>query len=173
MTKARRDRTDDATRYSGAVWKGESMANVHDVASYIVTKQGSMTTMKLQKLAYYSQAWHLVWDGEPLFDAPIQAWMNGPVVRELYSRHRGQFHVTAWPAGDQSGLTPSEAETVDAVLEAYGNLTPQQLSDLTHSERPWQEARQGLAPTDRSERLIDLDTMQEFYDALAHVDPAQ
>jgi uncharacterized phage-associated protein len=24
--------------------------------------------MKLQKLAYYSQAWHLVWEEETLFD---------------------------------------------------------------------------------------------------------
>ncbi|HEX5512441.1 MAG TPA: type II toxin-antitoxin system antitoxin SocA domain-containing protein [Actinomycetales bacterium] len=147
------------------------MANVHDVAQYIVSRQGAMTTMKLQKLAYYSQAWHLVWDGEPLFDAPIQAWMNGPVVRELYQRHRGQFHIAQWPLGDSARLSRSERETVDAVLEAYGHLTPQQLSDLTHSERPWQEAREGLSPTDRSERPISLDTMQEFYDALAHAEP--
>ena len=46
------------------------MADVQDVARYIVERGGPMTTMKLQKLAYYSQAWHLVWDGVPLFDAP-------------------------------------------------------------------------------------------------------
>lgn len=149
------------------------MANVHDVADYIVAARGPMTTMKLQKLAYYSQAWHLVWDGEPLFDAPIQAWMNGPVVRELYHQHRGQFHVSSWPAGDSSRLTETETETIDAVLDAYGHLTPQQLSDLTHSEPPWQEAREGLAPTDRSEKPISLDTMQQYYDALAHTAPAQ
>ena len=37
---------------------------VFDVAAYILEKIGSMTTMKLQKLVYYSQAWSLVWDGE-------------------------------------------------------------------------------------------------------------
>jgi uncharacterized phage-associated protein len=32
------------------------MASVHDVASYILHKTGSISTWKLQKLAYYSQA---------------------------------------------------------------------------------------------------------------------
>lgn len=44
------------------------MANVLDVAAYVLAKRGPMTAMKLQKLVYYSQAWHLVWDEEPLFD---------------------------------------------------------------------------------------------------------
>jgi uncharacterized phage-associated protein len=44
------------------------MANVHDVAAYILEKVGEpISTMKLQKLVYYSQAWHLAWDEEPLF----------------------------------------------------------------------------------------------------------
>ena len=38
------------------------MANVHDVAVYILQKRGKMSAMKLQKLVYYSRAWHLVWE---------------------------------------------------------------------------------------------------------------
>src|ERR1700730_81854 len=67
---------------------------VHDVAAFIVNRQGEMSAMKLQKLVYYSQAWSLVWDDEPLFDDAIEAWANGPVVRALYARHRGQFKVS-------------------------------------------------------------------------------
>ena len=43
------------------------MANVFDVAKYILEKQGDMSTMKLQKLCYYAQAWSLVWDDRELF----------------------------------------------------------------------------------------------------------
>lgn len=141
------------------------MATVHDVAAYVLQKKGSMSTMKLQKLCYYSQAWHLVWDEEPLFDSEIQAWMNGPVIRELYNRHRGRFNVSEW-AGNPDELTPSEKETVDLVLGAYGKYTGQQLSDLTHRERPWIEAREGLTPSDRSEAPVSLDVMQEYYSFL-------
>ena len=43
------------------------MVSAHDVASYILRELGKTTTMKLQKLVYYSQAWSLVWDEKALF----------------------------------------------------------------------------------------------------------
>ena len=70
------------------------MADVFDVAKYILEKQGSMTTMKLQKLVYYSQAWSVVWDEKPIFEERIEAWASGPVVRELYEEHRGMFIIS-------------------------------------------------------------------------------
>ena len=77
----------------------QAMANVHDVAAYILGRCGPMTAMKLQKLVYYSQAWSLVWDERPLFPESIEAWANGPVVPALYDRHRGAFKLNAWPIG--------------------------------------------------------------------------
>lgn len=138
------------------------MADVNDVAAYIVGKLAPLTAMKLQKLVYYSQAWHLVWDEVPLFDNAIEAWMNGPVVYELYNAHRGRFTLTSWE-GEAARLTDSERETIDAVLDHYGKLSPRELSELTHREQPWQDARNGLEPTDRGSRAISLETMQEFY----------
>ena len=72
------------------------MATVHDVAAAILEREGPMTAMKLQKLVYYCQAWHLVWDEEPLFPERIEAWANGPVVHALYDKHRGSFTVSSW-----------------------------------------------------------------------------
>jgi len=122
------------------------MANAHDVAAYILTKRGSMTAMKLQKLVYYSQAWSLVWDERPLFPERIEAWANGPVVRDLYDRHRGQFLVTRWTWGSPDALTTDERETVDAVMDFYGDKPALWLSNLTHEEDPWINARHGLGP---------------------------
>lgn len=65
------------------------MANVFDIAEYILGKLGFVSTMKLQKLAFYSQALSLVKTGEPLFREQFQAWVNGPVCYELFARHRG------------------------------------------------------------------------------------
>lgn len=44
------------------------MADVFDTAKYILEQSSSMSTMKLQKLCYYSQAWSLVWGDSPLFE---------------------------------------------------------------------------------------------------------
>lgn len=60
------------------------MATVFDVAEYILQKLGEVTTMKLQKLVYYCQAWSLVWDEQPLFEDDFQAWANGPVCPALF-----------------------------------------------------------------------------------------
>ena len=54
-----------------------------------------MTAMKLQKLVYYCQAWHLAWEGRALFPEAIQAWASGPVCPELYVLHQGYFTVQA------------------------------------------------------------------------------
>ncbi len=49
------------------------MANVFDVAKYILEKTGTISTWKLQKLCYYSQAWELAWTGNPLFEEDFEA----------------------------------------------------------------------------------------------------
>jgi uncharacterized phage-associated protein len=150
------------------------MANVRDVARYILHRSAPMSSMKLQKLAYYAQGWHLAFDGEPLFDSKIEAWANGPVVRDLYIAHRGLFtlHENTLGPFDENSLTPAEMETVDAVLEAYGHMDAHQLSNLTHSERPWIEAREGLGDGTRGESEINLASMHEFFDALLITNPS-
>lgn len=143
------------------------MNSVLDVAQYILSKRGEMSTMKLQKLIYYSQAWSLVWDGRPLFAEEIQAWANGPVVRELFHAHQGQFQVSE-VEGDSTKLDTTQIETIDAVLEAYGDLSGFQLSDLTHRELPWLETREKAhaEPGARCSEAIPLETIQEFYGGL-------
>lgn len=126
-----------------------------------------MTAMKLQKLLYYSQAWSLVWEEAPLFSERIEAWANGPVVREAYDVHKGQFLVDSWPLGDSSVLSTDQRETVDSVLEFYGDKTAQWLSDLTHAETPWKHARRGLEPGQRGETEITPAAMAEYYGSLA------
>jgi uncharacterized phage-associated protein len=99
-----------------------------------------MTTMKLQKLIYYSQAWSVVWDDDVLFPERIEAWKNGPVVRELWDTTRGQFRVSRIDHGDSSRLSDDQKVTVERVLRFYGDKDAQWLSDLTHMEDPWKDA---------------------------------
>lgn len=151
------------------------MAQIEDVAAYILQKCGQMTAMKLQKLAYYSQAWHLVWTETPLFDNRIEAWANGPVVRELYNLHRGRFSLSGpadIPGGDPSTLTDEERATVDVVLGAYADKSAHWLSELTHNEDPWRNARKraGLNDHERGNAVISVDSMFEYYDSLTSAD---
>ncbi|MBU0558788.1 MAG: DUF4065 domain-containing protein [Bacteroidetes bacterium] len=125
-----------------------------------------MTTMKLHKLLYYAQAWSLVWDEQALFPEEIQAWANGPVIKELFQFHRGQFTIDSVTIGNPKILSEKQKETVDAVLDYYGDKTSQWLIQLTHLEEPWKQAREGLCISERSDRIISLDSMANYYSAL-------
>jgi len=143
------------------------MATVHDVAAAILARTGPMTAMKLQKLVYYAQAWHLVWEERPLFSDRIEAWANGPVVRTLYNQHRGQFHVSSC-SGRPDALTAEETSTLESVIDFYGPRSAAWLSELTHNEAPWKDARAnaGLAPGQRGDVEIDQAAMAEYYGSL-------
>lgn len=140
--------------------------SVFDVAKYILKQKGETTTMKLQKLVYYCQAWSLVWDEKPLFHERIEAWSNGPVVRELFDRHRGKFRIRS-VKGDDHILNETQMETIDAVLDYYGEKSSQWLSDLTHMEDPWKNARRGLSDSNRSDREITHAALAEYYENLS------
>lgn len=143
------------------------MPSVHDVAAYILERTGAISTWKLQKLVYYSQAWHLAWEGRPIFTERIEAWANGPVAPDLYAKHRGKFEVSGWKRwGDPSNLRAADKKTIDIIVDSYGSLTGRQLSHVTHNEAPWMDARGDLAPTVPSNAEIPRDSMLAFYSAL-------
>lgn len=147
------------------------MASILDVAKYILTKKGSMTTMKLEKLCYYSQAWSLAWDELPIFDEDFQAWANGPVCPDLFYKHRGKFVVDSNFISDAYGkcnLSNNQMEIIDKVLDCYGDKEPNWLSALTHLERPWKDARERghAAPGDSCNEVITKEEMLDYYGGL-------
>ena len=145
------------------------MANVFDVAKYVLENTGEISTYKLQKLCYYSQAWNLVWHDIPLYDSPIMAFAHGPVIKELYDYHKGQFSIKSSDIKKcklSNILTDSEKDTINRVLQFYGNKTAQWLSDLTHMEEPWRNARKGIPDGQPSSKVISLNDMMEYYSSL-------
>ena len=147
------------------------MVNVFDVVKYILNKKNNITAMKLQKLVYYCQAWSIVWDSKPLYKENIEAWVNGPVVRELYKKHKGMYEIKKDSSianlGDTSKLNENQKETIDAVIKYYGDRSSQWLSDLTHKEDPWRKAREGLLDGERGNRIISLASLEEYYSSLS------
>jgi uncharacterized phage-associated protein len=145
------------------------MAKINDVAAYMLEQAGPMTAMKLQKLCYYANGYHMAWEGRKLFEAPFEAWANGPVAPVLYALHRGRFSLSAGDiTGDSSALDDGERESIDIVLANLGNRSAHELSQMTHKEQPWvaARARSGAGPLDRSgERLKDEEIL-EFFEAL-------
>lgn len=146
------------------------MTSIFDVAAYVLDKLGVMTTMKLEKLCYYSQAWSLVWDERRLFPERFEAWANGPVCPDLYHAHKGMFKITRGDIhGDPSNIDEDGTSTIDAVLNAYGKMGAYQLSELTHSERPWRDARGDLPQGAICNTEITEAAMAEYYGSLTEI----
>lgn len=144
------------------------MASVFDVANYILHQYGKMSTWKLQKLCYYSQAWALAWTEIPIFDEDFQAWANGPVCPELFQLHKGLFTVTEQDIsrGNRENLSADERETIDIVLRDYGNMAPYDLRELSHKESPWKDARGSLPEGAPSNAIISKSSMGNYYGSL-------
>jgi len=125
-----------------------------------------LTNLKLQKLTYYAQAWHLALHGSRLFDGEFQAWVHGPVMPCLYQR----FKANAWAPIVSVQAPVDIAEAVEShlveVMKAYSRFSAYDLERLTHSERPWKNARRGLACDESSQNEISDDDMKSYYKGL-------
>ncbi|WP_422934944.1 Panacea domain-containing protein [Sinomonas sp. P47F7] len=122
--------------------------------------------MSLQKLLYYVQAWHLAITDTPLFSERIKAWKDGPVVPDVW--HKRQDQASRRPAVQElDGVELDElaSDLIDLVLAAYGSMSGEELSALTHVEQPWNEAREGVPEGANSQNPIDPATMATFYRA--------
>lgn len=148
------------------------MSNAHvrpiDVGQYIIdafiSKGEGITTLKLQKLVFYSQAFSMVWYDAPLFDEDFQAWINGPVVCSLFRVLQDFYYCPRKIADADAGrLSAKQKDTIDKVVEHYGGLMSYDLAALVHSESPWKDARKGLSPSTPSNEIISKQSMAEFY----------
>lgn len=144
------------------------MATVLDVAKYILEEMGRLSTWKLQKLCYYSQAWSLAWTEVPIFQEDFEAWVNGPVCPELFHKHKGMYSITTddFPFGDSSNLSEDQKDTIDIVIRDYGVFDPYDLREISHSEAPWKNTRGDLDPKANCTRIITKDCMGEYYGSL-------
>jgi uncharacterized phage-associated protein len=142
---------------------------VNDVAATLIGHLGPIDTFKLQKLLYYCQAWHLVWERTVLFPNRIEAWANGPVIPDVYKQHAGMYLVKGAPVGsDPKRLTLTERSTVKAVVEYYGKKPGHVLAALTHREAPWRDARASgnLGPGERGKVEITPKALLDYYEGL-------
>lgn len=140
------------------------------IAEYILDKANQegrpISNKKLQKLVYYSQAWSIVVNNKKLFPERIEAWVHGPAIRTLYVQYKEFGFSPIKKEIDKkaiSVITPRDRKLLDNVWNIYGKLDAGYLEFLTHLEKPWQEARQGLQSHDSSENEITPLSLKEFY----------
>ncbi len=124
-----------------------------------------MTNLRLQKLVYYAQAWHLAILDEELFEDDCEAWVHGPVIYGLYKTYEG-FNWNPIPRPMSEPTLPvneRSREILDEVWDTYGQFSAKGLENIVCSEAPWINARRGCAPGDFYREVISKDAMRAYY----------
>lgn len=129
--------------------EGCKMARIIDVASYIFDEYKSISgeyidEMKLHKLLYLSQREKLAINGETMFEESLEGWRHGPVsplVRSVFSKTKVNNY-------DRKKLSDEDAYIAKCIVLQYGGFESWKLSELTHKEISWNNARKGLLPYD-------------------------
>ena len=99
-----------------------------------------VTHLKLQKLVYYCQGYHLAMFDAPIFPEDLEAWDHGPVHSELYQTYKYHGSAAISFKGDRSIealLNDNISSVIDNVLDDHGSKGAWKLRQQTHNEQPW------------------------------------
>lgn len=147
------------------------------LADFILQVYGYMSHLKLQKLVYYCDAYHLAYFDEELVPENFEAWVHGPVCREIYNelKDKSVLYSDIYKTFDESiydpksilkeSLTTDQLEVLKNVLDELSTWTGLDLENATHKEFPWIEARFGFSPAEKCDVFINKETMKQFYKA--------
>lgn len=149
----------------------------------------SLSPMKLQKLVYYANGWHLAIKDTPLINEQVEAWPYGPVIPSLYREFR-QFgdqpivgHACIFESDDpwQSELVRFEPsidddaaqadftkQLLDRIWEKYGHYTATQLSNDTHMPgSPWRDIYKHYDGEIPRGTDIPIESLKKYFRGLA------
>ncbi|MFZ4705407.1 MAG: Panacea domain-containing protein [Bacteroidales bacterium] len=148
--------------------------SANDLAEFVLKKSGELSHLKLQKLIYYIQGYHLGMFDEPLFEEDFEAWVHGPVQPELFHAIKDisrlhddiafiQDDGVPEPEVKLQGLNMDQHELIEEIIREFGHLSGMQLEAMTHSEAPWKDARRGIGPGEKCNNIISKESMRSFF----------
>ena len=135
-----------------------------DVSHYFLSKTDddsgdSISNLKLQKLVYLAQGFHLAIYDKKLFNEPIEAWTHGPVIDSLYHKFK-EFGSNGIPAVkiNLAKYSKNIKNLLEEIWEVYGQFSAWKLRNITHDHTPWKETSPGSE--------INLDSMKLYFKTL-------
>lgn len=135
--------------------------DVKEIAKKIIAKTDvehgdTISNLKLQKMLYYMQGFHLAFFDTPLFDDDIFAWQYGPVVPSVYKEYkRYDAKAISLPEGNIIRLTDDEETVFDNVYAEYGQFSAVALMNMSHAEIPWR--------TTEISQVINKEKIREYF----------
>lgn len=143
---------------------------IDSVTKYLLLNASEITPLALQKLLYYIQGFNKVFNEVFLFSDDCEAWAHGPVYTEIYQKYKnfGYNPIDIAVTYDEANLniSNSEKEVVDTIIQNFGCYSGKILERMTHSEHPWLIARNGLSDDSPSNRIIEKDLIEKYFEEI-------
>lgn len=143
------------------------MLKASDVADFFISlgnaeNEDPMTNMRINKLMYFAQGFHLQRFGTPLFKDEIKAWKYGPVVESIYRKYHptGRNIITECsPNFNISGFSADDIQLLLDVYNKYRSLSTSRLVEKSHeANTPWARTY-----VDGENRTIGLPLIKEYF----------
>lgn len=142
------------------------------LSNYILKHYGPMSHLKLQKLLFYCDAYHLAYFDVELIEDKFEAWVHGPVSRKVFDSLKDKSLLYSDIEYVDNGIDIDETfeslsslqkDLLNNILSTLSTWTGTELEASTHDEKPWLEARLGYGEADRCHELISKETTRTFY----------
>lgn len=136
------------------------MEKIINVAQYVFTAYKKITgevidEMKLHKLLYFAQRESLAITNEPLFEGEFEGWKYGPVCKEIRNS------ITKDGIIDYDSDISDECKyIINNIILEYGSLASWKLSEITHNEKSWLNARVGLKDGENGNKKLELEDIR-------------
>ncbi len=141
--------------------------------AYIFNQMQEVTPLALQKILYYIQGLYMAIHERPFFEENCVAWQHGPVFENVYYLFRNFKYNPidddrfALLVGKDQNLSENEKKVIDLVIATFGKYSGKTLEAITHTEKPWREARAGYDSSDPSDVLIEKEAIQSYFKDIA------
>lgn len=144
---------------------GAEDTKIDRVARYLLYKCEDITPLMLQKALYYIQGFSYAFLGEFLFQEECEAWVHGPVFKEVYLRYKDYRYEPGEEKEpfDASVFTAREKAIYDSVINSFCCYSGKVLERITHNEAPWLKARGNLPLTTYSEEVMERESLGRYF----------
>lgn len=138
----------------------------------VFTYVQEITPLMLQKMLYYIQGIYLAINDLELFPEECEAWVHGPVYRNVYMLFRDfKFNPIdddrfSLLEGFSSELSDLERSVIDNVISTFGIYSGKTLESITHKEKPWLDVREGYVDNERACEVISKASMASYFKSI-------
>ena len=135
------------------------------VAEYLLSQCQDITHLSLQKALYYVQGFYNAFLGSFIFEEDCEAWVHGPVYRDVYRRYSGYCYdpIDSVEEPDISSMPAEEKVLLDSIVRHICCYSGKILESFTHVETPWISTRGNLPAVASTNRVIPKQVIGEYF----------